>query len=242
MAGIDRYPISSVAIVGGTGNLGYGLAVALGRAGTHVTIASRDRERARLAADRLASEVPGGRFDGVTNPEAGQHADAIIIAVPFASHAETVRTLAAAIRPRQLVIDTTVPLAPVVGGKPTRVVGVWQGSAAQQAAELLPAEVGLVAALHTVSAALLSGDEQLEQDVLLCGDDKADKALVAELLEQIPGLRCVDCGALEQARITEQITALLVGINIRYKTYAGIRITGVSRPVSVRAQPAAQRT
>jgi 8-hydroxy-5-deazaflavin:NADPH oxidoreductase len=125
------------------------------------------------------------------------------------------------------VIDTTVPLAPAVGGKATRVLGVWQGSAVQQTAELLPPGVDLVAALHTVSATLLVSPRPLEQDVLLCGDRKAAKARAAELLERVPGLRCIDCGRLEQSRITEQITALLIGINIRYKTHAGLRITGL---------------
>jgi hypothetical protein len=219
--------IAPVAIVGGTGALGLGLAGALGRAGSEVVIASRNADRAHRAADELARTIPQGSFDGVANAEAAVRADVVIVAVPFAGHAEIVRTVADALQPGQLVIDTTVPLAPAVGGKATRVLGVWQGSAVQQTAELLPLGVDLVAALHTVSATLLAGTEDLEQDVLLCGDSKAAKGRAAEVLQRIPGLRCIDCGRLEQSRITEQITALLIGINIRYKTHAGLRITGL---------------
>jgi 8-hydroxy-5-deazaflavin:NADPH oxidoreductase len=219
--------IARVAIVGGTGALGLGLATALGRAGCEIVIASRSAERACHTADELAKSIPDGRFEGVANAEAGMHADVVIVSVPFAGHAEIVRAMAAGLQPGQLVIDTTVPLAPAVGGKATRVLGVWQGSAAQQTAELLPPGVHLVAALHTVSAALLARPEPLAQDVLVCGDTKAAKGRATELLERIPGVRCVDCGRLEQSRITEQITALLIGINIRYKTHAGLRITGL---------------
>ncbi len=219
-----------VAVVGGTGDLGFGLALQLGRAGVEVVVGSRDGARAAEAAARLRALAPDGAFAGAVNVEAVKRADAVVLAVPFASHAATLRVLAPELRTGQLVIDATVPLAPSVGGRPTRTVGVWQGSAAQQTAELVPEGVGVVAALHTVSAALLTeGGAALEQDVLVCGDAKADKLAAAQLLERIPGLRCVDCGKLEQARIVEQITALLVGINIRYKTHAGVRLTGVGR-------------
>lgn len=153
-----------------------------------------------------------------------------MLSVPFASQIDTVKAVRDALRPDAVVVDTTVPLAPAVGGRPTRLLGVWQGSAAEQAAELLPEGVGLVSALHTVAASLLSAlDGEIDQDVLLCGDRAADKAAVAALLERIPGLRCVDCGRLEQARITESLTALMIGINRRYKTHAGIRITGLAQ-------------
>jgi NADPH-dependent F420 reductase len=126
------------------------------------------------------------------------------------------------------VIDATVPLAAAVSGRATRTLGVWQGSAAQQAAEMVPKGVRVVSALHTVSATTVRDLEAtLAEDVLVCGDRKADKAQAAAIIERIPGLRCVDCGRLEQARITESLTALLIGINSRYKTHAGVRITGL---------------
>ncbi len=112
------------------------------------------------------------------------------------------------------MIDATVPLAAAVSGKATRMLGVWQGSAAQQAAEMVPDGVRVVSALHTISAASLADLEHpLEQDVLLCGDKRADKTEAARLIERIDGLRCVDCGRLEMARITESLTALLIGVN-----------------------------
>jgi NADPH-dependent F420 reductase len=132
------------------------------------------------------------------------------------------------LREGQLLIDATVPLAAAVSGKATRMLGVWQGSAAQQAQEMVPEGVRVVSALHTVSAAILSDlDHALDEDVLVCGNRKADKQVAIELIERIDGLRCVDCGPLENSRTTESLTALLIGINARYKTHAGIKITGL---------------
>jgi NADPH-dependent F420 reductase len=107
-----------------------------------------------------------------------------------------------------------------------RTVGVWQGSAAQQAQEMVPEGVTVVSALHTVSAALLRNlDHELDEDVLVCGDKRADKRRVAAVLDAIDGLRCVDAGRLEMARIVESTTALMISINARYKTHAGVKIT-----------------
>jgi NADPH-dependent F420 reductase len=121
-----------------------------------------------------------------------------------------------------------VPLAAAVSGRATRTLGVWQGSAAQQAAEMVPDGVRVVSALHTVSASTLGDlDQPLDEDVLVCGDRKADKERAGAVIEQVPGLRWVDAGRLEQARIAESLTALLIGINSRYRCHAGIRITGL---------------
>jgi 8-hydroxy-5-deazaflavin:NADPH oxidoreductase len=121
-----------------------------------------------------------------------------------------------------------VPLAAAVSGKATRSLGVWQGSAAQQAQEMVPDGVTVVAALHTVSAPRLAeGQAELDEDVLVCGDRKADKTRVAALIELIPGLRAVNAGPLEMARIVETLTPMLISINSRYKAHAGIRITGL---------------
>jgi len=107
-------------------------------------------------------------------------------------------------------------------------LGVWQGSAAQQALEMAPKGVRVVSALHTVSAASLTDlDHPLQQDVLVCGDAREDKREAAILIERIEGLRCVDCGPLESSRTTESLTALLIGVNARYKVHAGIRLAGL---------------
>jgi 8-hydroxy-5-deazaflavin:NADPH oxidoreductase len=217
-----------VCIVGGTGALGFGLAVRLGRAGVSVMIGSRDAERALEAAARAAERVPDGSFAGQQNVDAVQGAEIVILSVPFRSQSETLTNLKGALTPGQLVVDATVPLAAAVSGKATRTLGVWQGSAAQQAQEMVPEGVRVVSAFHTISAAHLSDlDQVLDEDVLVCGDKRADKAQVTELVSKIEGLRAVDCGPLEMARIVEQLTALLISINVRNKVQAGIRITGL---------------
>jgi 8-hydroxy-5-deazaflavin:NADPH oxidoreductase len=129
-------------------------------------------------------------------------------------------------------VDTTVPLAAAIGGRATRTLGVWQGSAAQQAEEMVPRAVTVVSALHTVSAAALSDPSiEMNEDVLVAGDDRKSKDDVSDLIRRIPGLRPVDCGDLERARILEQITPLLISINARHKIkHSGIRITGLDSP------------
>ncbi len=215
-------------IVGGTGALGFGLAQRLARAGVPIVIGSRDGARAVQASQRAAQSVPEGRFSAAENAEAVREAEIVILSVPFRSQSETLTNLRNALSEGQLLVDATVPLAAAVSGKATRLLGVPQGSAAQQAQEMVPPGVTVVSAFHTVSAALLSDlEHQLDEDVLLCGDKRADKAQVGELVERIEGLRSVDCGPLEMARIVEGMTPLLISINIRNKTRAGIRITGL---------------
>jgi NADPH-dependent F420 reductase len=217
-----------VCIVGGTGALGFGLAVRLGKAGVPVVIGSRDPDRAMQAAKRASDQVPDGTFEGQQNEEAVRGAEIVILSVPFRSQSETMTNLKGALEPDQLLVDATVPLAAAVSGKATRTLGVWQGSAAQQAQEMAPDGVRVVSAFHTVSAPHLSDLEQeLDEDVLICGDRREDKAELAELIALIPGLRPVDCGRLELARIVEQLTALIISINARHKARAGIKITGL---------------
>jgi NADPH-dependent F420 reductase len=218
----------AVSIIGASGALGFGLAVRLARAGSEVTIGSRDVARAEEAADRARAAVPEGGFTGQDNAAAATANELIILSVPFRNQAETLHNLRDVLRPGQVVIDATVPLAAAVGGRATRTLGVWQGSAAQQAQEMVPEGVTVLSALHTVSAAALRDlDHELDEDVLLAGDRRADKRRAAALLDGVEGLRCVDCGRLEMARITEQLTALMISVNVRYKTRAGIRISGL---------------
>jgi 8-hydroxy-5-deazaflavin:NADPH oxidoreductase len=217
-----------VAIVGGTGALGFGLALRLGRAGVPIIIGSRDEHRAQESAQHASKTVPDGTYTGRANADAVQDAEIVILSVPFRSQSETLANLKHALRADQLLIDATVPLAAAVSGKATRTIGVWQGSAAQQAQEMVPEGVRVVSAFHTVSAALLTDlDHVLDEDVLICGDRRQDKARVAELVNRIDGLRPVDCGPLEMARIVEPLTALIISINVRNKVRAGIKITGL---------------
>jgi NADPH-dependent F420 reductase len=216
-----------IPIIGGTGALGYGLAVRLARAGRTIVIGSRKPERAEEAAAKLRDAVPGADIEGLENGEAAKRGPIVFLTVPFRAQSETLTNLKEALAEGQLLVDCTVPLAAAISGKATRTVGVWQGSAAQQAQEMAPDGVTVLSALHTVSAPILAGDESLDEDVLICGDKKADKSRVAAVIELIDGLRAVNAGPLEQARIVEPLTAMLIGMNGRYKTHAGIRITGL---------------
>jgi NADPH-dependent F420 reductase len=220
---------ADVAIVGGTGALGLGVGLRLAAAGSSVVLGSRDAERAVRAADDICERVRDGAVRGAANADAAATAPVVILAVPFQSQAGTLRGIADALVPGQIVVDATVPLATAVGGRPTQTVGVWAGSAAQQAQALVPDGVRVVSALHTVSAASLWDlDHALDEDVLVCGDRRADKDVVIQLLDRIRGLRLVDAGRLEASRIVEQLTALLISINARHKAHAGIRITGLA--------------
>ena len=215
-----------IPIIGGTGALGWGLAMRWARAGQHVVIGSRDPGRAGEAAERVRAIAPDATVEGLVNAEAVGQGSVVFLTVPFRNQSENLTNLKDALRPGQILVDCTVPLAAAVSGKATRSLGVWQGSAAQQAQEMVPEGVAVVAALHTVSAPTLNDAEaELDEDVLVCGDRKADKARVARLIEEIPGLRAVNAGALEMARIVEQLTPLLISINARYKTHAGLRVT-----------------
>jgi NADPH-dependent F420 reductase len=220
-----------VAVIGASGALGFGLALRLARVGVPIAIGSRDAARAADTAERARAIVPDGAFSGHDNAGAVQAAGddgIVILSVPFRNQAETLANLKHALASGQLLIDATVPLAAAVAGKATRMLGVWQGSAAQQALEMAPEGVRVVSALHTVSAASLSDLEHpLAQDVLVCGDSRADKREAAGLIERIEGLRCVDCGKLEMARTTEALTALLISVNARYKVHAGIHLTSL---------------
>jgi NADPH-dependent F420 reductase len=220
----------TVSIIGGTGALGLGLALRLAQQGVPVVIGSRDGARAHEAAADAAQRVPDGSFEGLENGPAAARSEIVFLTVPFRSQSETLTNLKGHLRDGQILVDATVPLAAAVSGKATRMLGVWQGSAAQQAQEMVPDGVRVVSALHTVSAEMLRDlDHELAEDTIVCGR-KADKAPVIALLELIPGLRPVDGGLLENSRTTEALTALLIGFNARYKTHAGIRITGLPTP------------
>jgi NADPH-dependent F420 reductase len=217
-----------IAILGGTGPAGMGLALRWARAGEPIIIGSRDAQRAQDAADGI-KEIIGdqARVSGMENSAACAAADLLVLTVPFEGQAALLNQLKPAIRPGSILIDATVALAAGVGGRASRTLGVWQGSSAQQAAELAPKGVAVVAAFHNLSAELLNGDEDLDCDVIVCSDDPNALQLTRGLAAKIPGVRAIDGGKLENARILEQITALLVGLNIRHKGHGGIRITGL---------------
>ncbi|MGH2979402.1 MAG: NADPH-dependent F420 reductase [Solirubrobacterales bacterium] len=227
----------TVAVIGGSGALGFGLSLRWAIAGTPILIGSRDPKRAAEAASRVAAGAREAgasdpRVEGLQNEEAASRASTVVLAVPFRVQSENLANLRSALQPQTVLVDATVPLAAAVGGRATRTLGVWQGSAAQQAEEMVPRGVTVVSALHTVSAAALSDPSiAMDEDVLMAGDDRKSKDDVADLIRRIPGLRPVDCGDLERARILEQLTALMISVNARHKVkHSGIRITGLDSP------------
>jgi len=218
-----------IAIVGGTGPEGSGLALRWARAGESIIIGSRDAERARAAAARIAETAgPLASVEGTDNATAVKMCDVVVLTVPFAGQAELLKQLKPSFRQSAVLIDATVPLAAAVGGKPTRVLGVWQGSAAEQAAETVGKNVAVAAAFHSLSATVLQGDQPVDCDVIVCSDDERARRAASELAIKIPGVRAIDGGKLENARIVEAMTALLITLNIRHKVKsAGWRVTGL---------------
>jgi hypothetical protein len=220
-----------VAIIGGTGDEGFGLALRLARAGQDVTIGSRSEERGHGAAQK-AAELLGqqlsGSVEGTSNEKAAAAGEVVFVTVPFAGQAEIYRSVRDSLRADAIVCDTTTPLATAVGRPAWQVLTPWEGSAAEQAKAIVPKDVRLVSGFHTVSGhALQDLGHDLEGDVLLCGAEAEAKAAVGALVERIPNLRWVDAGPLSMARVIERQTAVLVSVNRAYGiTTAGVRLTG----------------
>ena len=172
--------------------------------------------------------MPEARVEGLENSDAAARGPVVLLSVPFRAQSENLNNLRHALEPGQILVDATVPLAAAVGGRATRLLGVPQGSAAQQAQEMVPDGVTVVSALHTIAGAALSElEHELDEDVLVAGDSGEAKRTVAELIGRIPGLRAVNAGRLEAARLVEGVTPLLISVNARYKTRAGIKLTGL---------------
>lgn len=221
-----------VAIIGGTGAEGFGLALRLGRAGERVIIGSRSAERGAESAARAVEILgEGASVSGTDNAQAAASADVVFVTVPFAGQAEIYRAIRSSLRAGAIVCDATSPLATAVGGRAWHVLRPWHGSAAEQAAAVLGDGVRVTAGFHTLAAeALHELETPIESDVLVCGDDADAKAAIGALVQRIPNLRWVDCGLLSQARIAEPLTALLVSVNRTYKARdSGFRITGRDR-------------
>jgi len=219
-----------VAVIGGTGAEGFGLAMRLAAAGHHVTIGSRDAGRGAESAAE-ASALGGVTLRGTDNATAAAGAGTggvVAVTVPFAGQAEIYRSIKDAVAPGAVILDATSPLATAVGGRPWQALRPWHGSAAEQAQAILGDGPRVVAGLHTIAAeALRALDREVDSDVLLCADDPEAKTRVGTLIDGIPGMRWVDCGRLEMARVAEPLTALLVSVNRTYKVKdSGFRIVG----------------
>ena len=219
----------AIAVIGGTGPAGTGLALRWARAGETVIIGSRDAARAEQTAEAIRKRVgANAQVSGAENSAAGAACDLLVLTVPFEGQAALLKQLKPAIRPGSILIDATVPLAASVGGRASRTIGVWQGSAAQQAAELVPKGVSVAAAFQNVSADVLNGDDDVDCDVIVCSDDPNATQVAMELATKIARVRAIDGGKLENARIVEQITALMLSINKKYKVHhVGLRFTGL---------------
>jgi NADPH-dependent F420 reductase len=218
-----------IAIVGGTGPEGSGLALRWARAGEQVIIGSRDASRAQATAAQIAEKAGAlGSVEGVENIVAVKMCHTVVLTVPFGAQADLLKQLKPSFRQGTVLIDATVPLAAAVGGRPTRTLGVWQGSAAEQAAEIVGKNVTVAAAFHSLSATVLDGDHDVDCDVIVCSDDDPARQVASELAVKIPGVRAIDGGKLENSRIIEAMTALLITLNIRHKVHgAGWRVTGL---------------
>ncbi|MEN4007117.1 MAG: NADPH-dependent F420 reductase [Methanobacteriaceae archaeon] len=221
-----------IAVIGGTGDQGIGLALRFVKAGETVIIGSRDTKKAENTVDIIKNMLDGydiKNIAGMTNDEAAAECDIVILTVPLQAQIVTLRCIMDNLDGK-ILIDATVPLDGCIGGNPTKYIEVWEGSAAERSARILSSKnVNVVSAFNNVGAAsLLNVNEDVECDILVSGDDSEAKKEVMALAEKIPGVRAIDCGPLENARIIEKITPLLINLNIRNKVkFAGIRITGL---------------
>lgn len=217
---------TSIAFLGGTGDQGRGLARRFALAGHPVVIGSRSAERAAAAAAELAEGLPAGAdVTGLTNLDAARAADVVVVAVPWDGHGALVESVADALAGK-IVVDCVNPLGFDAQGP--FALTVDEGSAAEQAAALLP-DSKVVAAFHHVSAVLLldTSVESLDTDVLVLGDDREATDAVQALVDEIPGMRGVYAGRLRNAGQVEALTANLIAVNRRYKAHAGLRVTDV---------------
>ncbi len=218
-----------IAIIGGTGAEGSGLAARFAKAGARVFIGSRSAEKAVAAAQHIQQRVASGEVSGHVNVDAASLAPVVILTLPLAAHAETLKSIRGRLDSKAVLVDATVPLEVAIGGRLSRVLTVWDGSVAQQTARLAPAGVAVVAAFHSLSAGALSRlEENVDCDALICGDDAEAKRTVSELAQMIPGVRAIDAGPLENARYLEISAAMLIALNLHHKaTHSGMRITGL---------------
>jgi NADPH-dependent F420 reductase len=219
----------AIAILGGTGDQGLGLALRFAKAGRRVVIGSRAVERAVAAVEEVRKLVPGADVVGFGNEDATAAARIVILSVPFEHTAGTLKAIKASLEAGQIVVSMGVPLASAIGDGAVRTLGVWQGSCAELVASLLPEGVHAVSAFQNVSAHRLRElGHPVECDVVVSGAPEPRKAVMA-LVGLVPGLRAIDGGPLSNARIVESITALLIGLNIRLKVSEGIgvRFTGL---------------
>lgn len=222
-----------ISVLGGTGDQGLGIVIRFVQAGEEVIIGSRKAEKAEAAVEKVKEllekkEIPN--LSGMSNEDAAKQGDLLILTVPLAAQMPTIKSVADYVDGK-ILIDATVPLDTVAGGGPTRYVDLWEGSAAERTASVLSKKnVNVISAFNNISNShLMNFNEEIDCDCLVSGNDVESKKIAMDLINKIPGVKCVDCGPLEKARMVEKITPLLIGLNIKYKShYGGLRITGIN--------------
>ena len=221
--------MEKIAIVGGTGQEGFGLALRWAQAGESVIIGSRDPARARASASELKKMIPDAAVEGLANPDAVAQAKVVVLTVPLAAQIATLQSIRDRLQPGTVLVDATVPLEKALGGRLSRVIQLWDGSAAEQTARYVGKQVRVAGAFHCLSAeALRDMESAVDSDVLITGDSRDARAAVSALVAKIPGARAVDLGPLDNSRYAEQLAALLINLNLRHRVSAsGIRFTGL---------------
>jgi NADPH-dependent F420 reductase len=221
-----------VGIIGGTGDQGIGLALRFLISGEEVLLGSRDIKKAENTVETIKEILKEDKVDNLTamtNQDAASQGDIVVLTVPLQAQVATLTTIKANLE-NKIMVDATVPLDSCLSGSSIRYVDLWEGSAAERSAEMLKDKnVSVVSAFNNISSgALIKIEEDVECDCLISGDDSKAKEMTMELAEKIPGVRAIDCGALENARIVEKITPLLINLNIRNKSRkVGIRVTQI---------------
>jgi len=219
-----------IAIIGGTGGQGLGIAIRFVQAGEDVIIGSRTVEKAQAAVDKVSDLLDDvGDLKAAENPDAAAEAEVLVLTVPLAAQKSTLLSIKDEAKGKPL-LDATGPLESAIGGSPINYLDLWDGAAAERSAKILK-EANIICAFNNISsAALMNFNEPIDCDCLISGDDADSKKIATELIEKIPGVNVIDCGSLERAKIIEKITPLLIGLNIRNKTqFGGIRITGLDK-------------
>ena len=220
-----------IAIIGGTGDQGLGLALRFVKSGEHVIVGSRDIKKAENAVELLKDMLNNENLPNLSamaNEDAAANGDIVVLTVPLQAQMITLKSIKENVQGK-IFVDATVPLEGCIGGRPTRFIDLWEGSAAERSAAFLGDDVRVVSAFCNLSAASLTNiNEDVECDCLISGDNTEANRTVMELAEKISGVKSIECGPLENARIVEKITPLLINLNIRNRIkLAGIRITGL---------------
>ena len=217
-----------ISIIGGTGNLGRGLAWRWAKAGHDVTIGSRTSEKAEVTAKELNERLGEERIKASDNIDAARSAEVVVLTVPFAAHTDTLESIKPALN-GQVLIDTTVPL------RPPRVAVAQlpeDGSAAEITQKLVGDAAEVVAAFHNVAAAILESDDEVDCDVLVTADELSTRRAIKHLVEDT-GCRPINAGKLANSAASEALTSALIHINKTYKAHSGIKITGVQTDFNV---------